>query len=92
MVKNLPAMQETQVPSLGPEDPLEKGMATHSSILARRIPCTGEPDGLQCMGSQRVVHNSATNTFFHFKQSYQVNEPLIPAVGARESIKNEIKF
>ena len=92
MVKNLPAMQETQVPSLGPVDPLEKGMATHSSILARRIPCTGEPDGLQCMGSQRVVHNSATNTFFHFKQSYQVNEPLIPAVGARESIKNEIKF
>ena len=85
-------MQETWVPSLGPEDPLEKGMATHSSILARRIPCTEEPDGLQYMGSQRVVHNSATNTFFHFKQSYQVNEPLIPAVGARESIKNEIKF
>ena len=46
MVKNLPAMQETQVPSLGQEDPLEKGMATHSSILAWRIPCTEESGGL----------------------------------------------
>ena len=57
MVKNLPAMQETQVPSLSPEDPLEKGMTTLSSILARRIPRTEEPGGLQSMGSQRVVHN-----------------------------------
>ena len=54
MVKNLPAVQETQVPSLGEEDPLEKGMATHSSILAWRIPSTEEPGGLQSMGSQRV--------------------------------------
>ena len=46
MVKNLPVMQETQVPSLGQEDPLEKGLATHSSILARRIPWTEEPGGL----------------------------------------------
>ena len=46
MVKNLPAMQETQVRSLGREDPLEKEMATHSSILAQRIPWTGEPCGL----------------------------------------------
>ena len=54
-VKNLPAMQETQIPSLGWEDPLEKGMATHhSSILAWRIPWTEEPGGLQSMGSQRV--------------------------------------
>ena len=45
-VKKLPAMQETQVQSLGQEDPLEKGMATHSSILARRIPWTEEPGGL----------------------------------------------
>ena len=51
-VKNLPTMQETQVRSLGQEDPLEKDMATHSSILARRIPWTEEPDGLQFMGSQ----------------------------------------
>ena len=47
MVKNLPAMQETWVQSLGQEDPLEKGMATHSSILAWRIPWTGELGGLQ---------------------------------------------
>ena len=52
MVKNLPAMQETKVQSLGQEDPLEKGMATHSSILAWRIPWTEEPGGLQSMGSQ----------------------------------------
>ena len=52
MLKNLPAMQETQVHSLGWEDPLEKGMATHSSILAWRIPWTEEPGGLQSMGLQ----------------------------------------
>ena len=57
MVKNLPAMLETWVPSLGWEDPLEEGTATHSSILAWRIPWTEEPDGLQSMGSQRVGHN-----------------------------------
>ena len=56
-IKNLPAMQETQVPSLGREDSLEKGMATHSSILAWRIPWTEEPGGLQSMGSQRVGHD-----------------------------------
>ena len=54
LVKNLPPMQETWVPSLGEEDPLEKGMATHSSILAWRIPCTEESGVLQSMGSQRV--------------------------------------
>ena len=54
MVKNLPAMQEMWVQSLGREDPLEKEMATHSSNLAWRIPCTEEPGGLQSMGSQRV--------------------------------------
>ena len=52
MVKNLPAIQVTWVRSLGWEDPLEKGMATHSSILAWRIPWTEEPGGLQSMGSQ----------------------------------------
>ena len=56
-VKNLTAMQETQVQSLGWEDPLEKGMATHSSILAWRIPRTEEPGGLQFVGSQRVRHH-----------------------------------
>ena len=57
MVKNLPVMQETGVQSLGLEDPLEKEMAIHSSILAWRIPWTGEPGGLQSMGSQRVGHD-----------------------------------
>ena len=56
-VKYLPAMQEPQVRSLGQEDPLEKGMANHSSILAWRIPWTEEPGGLQSMGSQRVGYN-----------------------------------
>ena len=54
MVKNLPAVQETQVPSLIWEDPLEKGIATHSSILAWRIPWREEPGRLQSIGSQRV--------------------------------------
>ena len=57
MIKILPEMQETQVQSLGQEDPLEKEMATHSSILAWRIPWTDEPGGLQSMGSQRVGHD-----------------------------------
>ena len=55
-VRNPLAVQETQVRSLGQEDPLEKEMVTHSSILAWRIPWTEEPGGLQSMGSQRVRH------------------------------------
>ena len=57
MVKNLPAMGETWVRSLGRGDALEKGMATHSSILAWRIPWTEKPGGLQSIGSQRVGHD-----------------------------------
>ena len=57
MVKKLPAMGETWVRPLGWEDPLEEGMATHSSILAWEIPWTGEPGELQSMGSQRVGHD-----------------------------------
>ena len=57
MVKSLPAMCEAQLQSLGWEDPLEKDMATHSSILAWRIPRTEEPGGLWSMGSQRVGHD-----------------------------------
>ena len=60
MVKNPPAMQETWVRSLGQEDPLEEGMATHCSILAWRIPWTEELGGLQSLGSQRVGHDWAT--------------------------------
>ena len=56
-VKNLPAMKETWVQSLGQEDPLEKGMATHSSILACRIPWTEKSGRLQTMASQRVGHD-----------------------------------
>ena len=57
MVKHLPAMQETQVRSLGQEDPLRKEMAAHSSTLAWKIPWTEEAGGLQSMGSQRVGHD-----------------------------------
>ena len=57
MVKNLPAMQETRVQSLGQEDTLEKEMATHSSVLAWRIPWIKKLGSLQSMGSQRVGHN-----------------------------------
>ena len=56
VVKNLPTMQKTQVPSLVRDNPLDKGMATHSSILACRIPWTEEPGGLQSKGLQRVGH------------------------------------
>ena len=63
-VKNLPATQETWVQSLGWEHPLEKGMATHFSILAWRIPWTEEPGRLQSMGLQRVKHKWATFTYF----------------------------
>ena len=59
-VKNLPAMQETQVQSLGWEDPLEKGMVTHFTILAWKIPGTEEHGGLQSMGSQSIRHDQAT--------------------------------
>ena len=63
MVKNLPAMWETWVRALAWEDPLKKGMATHSSILAWRIPWTEEPGRLQSMGSQRVRHKRQIFTF-----------------------------
>ena len=56
MVKDIPAMQETSVRSLGQEDTLENGMESHSSILVWRIPWTEEPGGLQSMGLQRVGH------------------------------------
>ena len=64
LVKNLTAMQETWVRSLGQEDPLDKGTATNSSILAWRNSWTEEPGGLKSMGSQRVRHDWATNSFF----------------------------
>ena len=63
MVKNLPVMQQTQVLSMGWENPLEKEMATHSSILAQRIPWTEERGEPQSMGLQRVRHDWTTNTW-----------------------------
>ena len=66
MVKHLPTMWETQVRSLGWEDPLEKRMAAQSSILAWEIPWTEEPGGLQSMGSQKWTQLSQTNTLFRF--------------------------
>ena len=63
MVKNLPVMQEIQVQSLGHEDPLKKGMATHSSIPAWRIPWTEESGGLQSMGLQRVGHDNILHRY-----------------------------
>ena len=63
LLKNLPSMRETWVRSLGWEDPLEKGMATHSSILAWRIPWTEDPGGLQSTGSHRLWDNWVANTF-----------------------------
>ena len=68
-VKCLPTMQETRVRSLGLEDPLEKEMATHSSILAWKIPWMEEPGRLQSMGSQRV--NTTERLHFHFHFSFR---------------------
>ena len=65
MVNSLPVMPETRVSSMGQEDPLEKGMATYSSLLAWRIPWTEEPRGLQSMGFQRVRHDWL-DFHFHF--------------------------
>ena len=76
MVKNLPAVCETRVQSLGREDPLEKKMATHSSILGWKIPRMEEPGGLQSMGSQRVGHDRATSLSLSFtlvSSSYLIN-------------------
>ena len=67
-VKNLPAVQETWVQSLGLEDPLEKKRVTHSSILAWEIPWTEEPGGLQLMGSQRVGHTEQLSTYIRSDQ------------------------
>ena len=61
VVKHLPTMQETQVQSLGQEDPLEREMATHSSILAWKTPWTEKPGGLQSMGTQRVLQDLVTD-------------------------------
>ena len=73
MVKNLPAVQETQIQSLGQEDPLEKGMATHSSILAWKISWTEKPSRLQSMRIQRVTHDWTSNTSLRRRDYYSLN-------------------
>ena len=71
IIKNLPAIGETQVQSQGQEDPMEKGTATHSGILAWETPWTEKPGGLHSMGSQRVRHDWATFALaFMYKKSY----------------------
>ena len=80
MVKNLSAMWKTRVRSLGQEDALEKGMTTHSSIFAWRIPWTEEPGGLQSMGSQRVGHDWTANTLTSHRQSVSQSVQLLSRV------------
>ena len=87
MVKNLPAMQETWVWSLGWEDPLEKEMATHSSILAWRIPWAEKSGRLQSMGLQRVGHDWATNTY-----SYVPSERPVANIVAASSREGRSSF
>ena len=88
IVKNMPTMQETQVWSLGQNDPLEKQMATHSSILDWRISWTEEPGGLQSMGLQRVGHDWATNTHTqvllpHWCNGHELGQALGDGEGQR---------
>ena len=88
MVKNLPAMQDTQVRSLGQEDPLEKEMATHSSIFAWEIPWTEEPGRLQSTGLQRVRHDLATKqqTTSYLSSSFHCHANNCPVVLKRVAL------
>ena len=95
-MKTLPAMQKTWVRSLGQEDLLEKGMATHSSILAWKIRWTEEPGGLQPMESQRVEHNQMTNTFT-FTFTFDLQLYVVPVTQHSDLIflyisKSEIEY
>ena len=85
-VKCLPAMRETRVRSLGQEDPLEKEMATHSSILPWKIPSMEEPDGLQSMGSWRVGHDWATSLCFFLSHGLDNSEKVT------KQVKNYVTF
>ena len=96
MIKNLPVIQETQVRFLGWKDPLEKGMATHSGILAWRIPWTEEPGGLQSMGLQESDTTEQLNTCKHtlpnstlvlMAFSTSVPDKAVPAGGERSSLR-----
>ena len=78
MVKNLPAVEEIQVWSLGQEDPLEEGMTTHSNIVAWAIPWTEEPGGLQSTGSQTKQPNSLTSVRHDWATNSNANKNLTP--------------
>ena len=92
MVKNLLAMQETRVRSLGREGPLEKGMATHSRILAWRISWTEEAGGLQSVGSQRVRHNLATEHTHNISNTFNKDLKCIGSgIGTRTAKTTEGK-
>ena len=81
------AVWEAWVGSLGQEDPLEKAMATHSSILAWRTPWTEEPGRLQSMGSQRVGHDRVTNTFTFYKKRIWLGATYILGGGGRSKLE-----
>ena len=85
-LKCLPPMWETQVHSLGQEDPLEKEMVSHSSILAWRIPWTEKPGWLYSIGSQRVRHDQAINTSLHFTRDI-VQEAVIKTIPKKNKCK-----
>ena len=87
MVKNLPAVPETQVPSLGQEGPLKEGIATHSSILAWGIPWTEGPGGLQSLGSQRVRPHWGTNTHTRCQYPHSISFPP-----EKKPVKNHQSF
>ena len=87
MVKCLPAMPETQVLSVGRENPLEKEMATHSSILAWEIPWTEEPGGLQSLGSQRVRHNWATSLSLSIIKNRDINLMIFSSVQSLSRVR-----
>ena len=76
-VKNLPLIQEMQVRSLGPEDPLEEGMATHASILAEKVPWAEEPGVLRFTGSQRVRQGEATEHWCWLKEQSYSEDPSV---------------
>ena len=88
-VKHLPTVWEIQVRSLGWEDPPDKEIATHSSTLAWKIPCTEEPGGLQSMGSQRVGHNWANSFYSHSFFPAQVHKHTPCLIVPREHLSKE---
>ena len=88
-VKNLPAVQETEVQSLGWEDPLEEGMATHSSILSGRIQWTENPGGLSAIGLQRVRHDSGNLLHTHISIRYHFHSRCVGVYVCVQSLSQD---